>query len=81
MTNSKRLLIVGLVMLSAACGVATFEAEPQSTVGVACPPLRTYTVEEQIEAADALAALGMENILRQFMDDYRLLREQCKPRP
>lgn len=84
-TSYARLLIVVPAMLSATCAPASFEAEPELTppraAGKPCPPVPSYTAEEQADAAEELALLRAEHDpcrLCLMMDGYRLMRRQCR---
>ena len=80
MNSSKKLLAVALAMLLSGCATASFE--PASIIGKPCPPLAEYTQPEQSKAADELDHVKQTQmppcVLCLMMDDYGLLRDQCR---
>lgn len=45
---------------------------------VKCPPIKTYSVEEQREVGEWLAAAGSDNLLGRWLVDYIGLRNGCR---
>ena len=44
----------------------------------ACPPIKEYTREQQVQVADELKLLPPDNQTSEFMKDYSQLREQIR---
>lgn len=86
-SSSVRRRTIAAVMLAAAFAAATssctaVQAEP-ARLPVAgkpepCPPLASYGAEEQARAAAELEALSTDSVLAMMLDDYLLLRDQCR---
>lgn len=72
MPNWKRLCAVVLVTLVAGC--ASAPSDPKKP----CPPLSEYTDEEQAAADAELGQVPDPCTLCRFMDDYSLMRDQCR---
>lgn len=74
------LAIVSTTALSS-CGTA-FRAErsraPAATRAEPCPPLADYDAGEQARGASEYRALPDDAMLRRMIDDYLLLRDQCR---
>jgi hypothetical protein len=62
-------------MLASGCGTGI---SSDRTIGKPCPPLTSYTAEEQTAAAKELEAIPPPCVLCGFMDDYGLMRDQCR---
>lgn len=63
-------------MLGSGCDPVTFK--PAFTFGKACPALTSYSKEEQAAADSELATIPPPCVTCRFMDDYLLLRDQCR---
>lgn len=75
-------LVVPLVILMnlSSCAGDHFKptaGEPSSP----CPPLKCYSEDEEQKAFQELQALPPDAQLRVMLDDYKLLRDQCRPDP
>src|SRR5215213_4076781 len=72
-TNSLRpplgLLLLATIFVSA-CATAASNS--------ACPPLREWSADEQLRAADELALLPADSILDTMFRDYSRLRDQVR---
>lgn len=72
----RKLLAPGLLTtLISGCAVTTSEPPPR----VVCPREVEYSAEVQDQAADELAALPKDGVIRaRFMPDYGRLRDQAR---
>ena len=68
-----------IILLLSACSAK--QIEPATVVGKPCPPLKAYTCEEQAKAETEMSAIPEPCIVCAFMDDYGLLRDQCRVGP
>jgi hypothetical protein len=75
-------LTVCLLVLVAGCAqtMSTAPARPlpPPVITTACPPLKSYTPDEQLQMAAALQALPQDNPLVQAMEDYGQLRKTVR---
>ena len=62
------LLLIGTVCLSGC----------DQVVSEACPQIKTYSLEVQIQAADELDALSEGSVLPVFVGDYAVMREELR---
>lgn len=78
MNSYKLLPTLALATLLGACAMGVSRQEPATVLGKPCPPVKAYTKDEQAQAAKELAAIPPPCVLCGFMDDYSLMRSQCR---
>lgn len=69
----RRLLTLLTLLFLGSCATASSEA-----IRFQCPPLKDYSVAEQMRAADEHDALPLNDPLREMIDDYGALRNGCR---
>lgn len=70
-------LLFAAVLVVHGCS-SGFEAAPAPTPSLPCPPLAEYDAGEQARAKAEYDALAPDAMLRTMIDDYLLMRDQCR---
>jgi hypothetical protein len=52
--------------------------EPASVVGKPCPPLASYSAEEQAAVDRELGAIPPPCVVCEMLNDYGLMRDMCR---
>jgi hypothetical protein len=72
------LLIASAPVLSNCSRIETLLTEPIVVTVARCPPLETYSPENQKMAAAELRGLPGKSIVGQMVADYGTLRDKCR---
>ena len=65
-------------MALAGCGTGIFKPEPAAVIGKPCPPPKKYSTAEQLQAYQELQAIPEPCMVCDMIDNYALMREQCR---